>query len=67
MQRSLDGRVRRGRYQANISQSRWDEAMAEHEEIAEALAARDSGRLGALLRRHLENKLASLRGSLTVG
>lgn len=64
MQRSLDGRVRRGRYQANISRARWDQAMAEHEEIAEALAARDGDRLGRVLRRHLENKLAALREAM---
>jgi DNA-binding GntR family transcriptional regulator len=61
MQRSLDGRVRRGRYQANISATRWRQAMAEHEEIAEALAARDAPRLAEVLRRHLGNKLNALR------
>ena len=61
MQRSLDGRVRRGRYQANISASRWRQAMEEHEEIAEALEARDASRLGDVLRRHLQNKLVALR------
>lgn len=64
MQRSLDGRVRRGRYQANISPARWRQAMAEHEEIADALAARDAPRLAAILHRHLKNKLAALRDGL---
>lgn len=64
MQRSLDGRVRRGRYQANMSRARWDQAMAEHEEIAGALQARDGTRLGTLLRRHLENKLHALQNSI---
>lgn len=64
MQRSLDGRVRRGRYQANLSRARWDQAMAEHEEIAEALARRDGERLGEVLRRHLQNKLGALREAL---
>lgn len=61
IQRSLDGRVRRGRYQANISTARWHQAMAEHEEIAEALAERDAPRLAEVLRRHLQNKLDALR------
>ena len=65
MQRSLDGRVRRGRYQANMSRARWDQAMAEHEQIADALRARDGARLGTLLRRHLENKLRALRDSIS--
>jgi len=64
MQRSLDGRVRRGRYQANISQTRWDQAMAEHEAIIAALVARDGPGLAGVLRMHLENKLAALRGAL---
>lgn len=67
MQRSLDGRVRRGRYLANINQTRWDQAMAEHGEIAEALVARDGERLAAVLRRHLQNKLAALRDTLAAG
>lgn len=64
MQRSLDGRVRRGRYQANIGRERWSEAMAEHERIAEALAQRDGPRLGRLLREHLANKLRALRSQI---
>ena len=64
MQRSLDGRVRRGRYQANISQGRWDQAMAEHDEMVEALMSRDGPRLGRLLKLHLENKLAALRENI---
>jgi DNA-binding GntR family transcriptional regulator len=67
MQRSLDGRVRRGRYQANLSHARWNQAMAEHEEIAAALQARDAPRLAAVLRRHLENKLAALRDAAAPG
>lgn len=64
MQRGLDGRVRRGRYQANISRARWDQAMAEHERIMERLAARDGPGLAAVLRLHLDNKLAALREAL---
>ncbi|MEM1343180.1 MAG: GntR family transcriptional regulator [Pseudomonadota bacterium] len=64
MQRSLDGRVRRGRYQANISQARWDQAMAEHERIADALSARDGARLAEELRQHLLNKMHALSDKL---
>ena len=67
MQRSLDGRVRRGRFQANVSADRWNQAMAEHEEIAEALAERDAPRLSEVLRRHLTNKLAALRERMEEG
>jgi DNA-binding GntR family transcriptional regulator len=55
MQRSLDGILRRGRFQANISRDRWNEAMAEHVAIAEALVARDGPRTAQLLRDHIDN------------
>ncbi len=61
MQRGLDGRVRRARYRANIGSARWHQAMAEHEEIAAALALRDGTRISDLLRRHLLNKREALR------
>ena len=67
MQRSLDGRVRRGRYQANMGRERWDRAMAEHEGIVEALESRDGPALAAVLREHLAGKLAALRETLPEG
>jgi DNA-binding GntR family transcriptional regulator len=57
---SLSGRIRRARYAANIDPRRWDEAMAEHELILQALAARDAPRLAKLLRTHLDNKSYAL-------
>ncbi|MFP3920871.1 MAG: GntR family transcriptional regulator [Dichotomicrobium sp.] len=64
MQTSLASRVRRARYFANISRARWDEAMAEHEEIMEALQAREGKRLAEILKRHLEHKLAAVSAAL---
>jgi DNA-binding GntR family transcriptional regulator len=64
LHRSVAGRIRHARYLANLSRSRWTQAMEEHEEILKALAARDGARLGAILRRHLVNKLESIRASL---
>jgi DNA-binding GntR family transcriptional regulator len=58
--RSLSGRIRRPRFMANQSHERWDHAVLEHGEILEALVARDGPRLGALLRRHLANKLEAV-------
>ena len=55
--RRLSVRLRRARYMANYSKERWDEAMAEHEQILEALAQRLAQRLKALLATHLDNKL----------
>jgi len=53
---ALGARIRRARYQANLSKPRWDAAVAEHDAILEALEARDGPRLAMILRRHLANK-----------
>ncbi len=64
LMQGLDARVRRARAMANLSPERWAQAVAEHAEITEALTARDAERLGAILRRHIANKLAALRAQL---
>lgn len=58
--RQLNANVRRARYMANLSKERWDEAVREHEEILQALAARNVAVLKRLLKDHLANKLASV-------
>jgi DNA-binding GntR family transcriptional regulator len=45
-------RARWGRYTALASNERWSEAMAEHEALMEALAARDAVRAGYILFQH---------------
>lgn len=67
MLRGLSGRIRRARYQANMSDHRWAEAVAEHEAILEALSARNGWRLADLLRAHLANKAAALHEALPEG
>lgn len=52
----LNLRLRRARYFANVSQSRWDRAMQEHDQIIDALEARNGKRLRALLEEHIRNK-----------
>jgi len=59
--RSLAVRIRRARYLANMSTKRWQQAVSEHEEIIQALDKRDGQLLGAILKRHLENKFATVR------
>jgi len=54
--RRISVRVRRARYMANFSKARWNQAMAEHEQITDALVMRDSARLKTLLSLHLANK-----------
>jgi DNA-binding GntR family transcriptional regulator len=46
-------KITRVRYAANFSQTRWDESLAEHEEIMAALRRRDGTRLSALMREHM--------------
>ena len=59
---NLAVRMRRARYLANLSDERWQHAVAEHAAILDALRARDGARLAQLLAEHLRNKSAVLRG-----
>lgn len=61
MYRSLSLRVRSGRYIANMSPARWQQAVDEHEEMLVALSNRDGVELGAILKRHLNNKMNTVR------
>jgi DNA-binding GntR family transcriptional regulator len=49
---------------ANLSQARWDQAIAEHGDILEALVRRDAVRLKAMLAEHLAHKLAVVSQTL---
>jgi DNA-binding GntR family transcriptional regulator len=60
----LNTRIRRFRYRANFSLERWDEAVAEHAEMLDALTARDGLRLGRLMSQHLVNKAEAVKASL---
>jgi DNA-binding GntR family transcriptional regulator len=51
----LGKRMRRIRYSGNHLAANWDAAMAEHEEIAAALADRDADRMAAAMSDHLLN------------
>lgn len=64
---SLAGRIRRARYMANMSEARWQEAVAEHDAILRALTARDGAALARLLTEHLANKSAVVRAAVTDG
>jgi DNA-binding GntR family transcriptional regulator len=61
---SLNAKILRYRYQANLQPERWQAAVEEHEEILSALILRDGSRLGVLLRQHLLNKGAAIKSSL---
>ena len=53
-------RAGRARYQANLTRERWCQALDEHDAILAALETRDTGRLGVLMKEHMEHKLRSL-------
>jgi DNA-binding GntR family transcriptional regulator len=57
----LNVRAARGRYIAIIDQSRWSEAMSEHEDLMIALRERDAARAGAIWRGHLLRTGAAVR------
>ncbi len=50
----LNARVYRFRYQSNQKKEKWPEAVDEHENIVEALEARDGARLEKILTDHLK-------------
>lgn len=60
----LSGRIRRARYLANMDGERWQQAIAEHEQILDALKARDGKRLSHLLVDHLQHKYDALKAGL---
>jgi len=62
--RALAGRLLTARYVANMSDDRWHEAVVEHEMMLSALQARDGPELAAILKRHLANKLWTVKAWL---
>lgn len=60
----LAGRVRRARYQANLSARRWAQSVAEHETIIAALEARDGDLLAKTLRAHIDHKFETVRDAV---
>ena len=54
--KTLNARLHALRFRSNLVQAKWDQAVKEHREMVEALAARDGGRLRDLLIRHVRTK-----------
>ena len=61
MYQSLAARIRRARYLANMTEERWEKAVAEHEQILIALENRRGKELGEILRQHLASKFETVR------
>jgi DNA-binding GntR family transcriptional regulator len=53
---NINLRVQNLRFRSNLNAEKWDKAMSEHLEMADALAARDGARLAQLMRQHLRRK-----------
>lgn len=64
---ALTARIRMARYVANLSHERWNEAMAEHEQILDALTRRDGVGLSEVLRRHLKNTCETVKDVIRTG
>lgn len=65
MRETLDRKLRRARYMANLSPARWAAAVEEHAAMLGALEARDGPLLARLMRAHLANKHAALVEALS--
>lgn len=57
----LQARIKRMRYVGNEGAPKWAGAVAEHEEMIDALKHRDAGRLVAVIGRHLDETLVRVR------
>ena len=61
---SLQARMKRIRFIGHEAPKEWHGAVAEHEQMIEALEARDAARLATILRTHLSNTWARVAPSL---
>jgi len=57
----LQARIKRMRYVGNEDPPKWAGAVAEHEEMIDALKHRDADRLAAIIGRHLDETLVRVR------
>jgi DNA-binding GntR family transcriptional regulator len=61
LHRALSLRLKRIRYVAQVEERSWEQSVAEHAAMMEALVRRDGRALGAALREHLASKRAAVR------
>ena len=54
--RTVNGRTQLVRFNSNLDEANWKRAVREHEQILEALVARDPARVRALLKTHLSKR-----------
>ncbi|MDV7144288.1 GntR family transcriptional regulator [Tropicimonas sp. TH_r6] len=63
-QSNLQARLKRIRFMGNRGIESWDDAVAEHEEMADALRKRDGKALGRVMEKHLQNSWQRVRERL---
>lgn len=61
---SINRRLQALRFKSNFQEAKWDRAIHEHDEMIQALEARDGKRLSAILRQHLLDKRDSVMAYL---
>lgn len=54
--KNINLRLQNLRFRSNLNHDKWDKAMREHLDMADALAARDGPRLATIMRTHLQRK-----------
>ena len=64
---ALAGRVKRARFMANLSEERWRQAVDEHQQIIEALEAREAESLARILKLHLRTKAEAVKQAMQEG
>ena len=61
---SVNRRLLALRFKSNFREEKWDRAISEHDEMIQALEARDGKRLAVILRQHLLDKRDSVMADL---
>ena len=54
--RSINARVQSLRFRTNQNETKWKRAIQDHEDMVEAMSARDADAMRAILVRHIRNK-----------
>ena len=63
----INARVQSLRFRTNQNEAKWKRAVAQHEQMIDALAARDADALGQVLVEHLHDKLDTVLALLRAG
>jgi DNA-binding GntR family transcriptional regulator len=58
--KTLNMRLHALRFRSNLVPAKWDQAVREHRDMIDALAARDGAKLRDILARHLKSKLQAV-------